>query len=181
MIKLFFEFFKFGCFTFGGGWSIIAQMQKLYVEERREITNEELLDITSVARSIPGTMIGNVAMLFGYHMAGILGGVMCVIGMILPPMIVLTVITYFYSIFQDNVWVAAAMTGVRAAVVPIVFSVASRMMKGAFAYAPCYVIFAVAIILNVFFDVSCIWIVVMGAVCGLFVCEIIERKGDGKA
>ena len=62
LLALFWEFFQFGCFTFGGGWSIVAQMQRLYVEKRKTITGEELLDITSVGRSLPGTMIGNVAM-----------------------------------------------------------------------------------------------------------------------
>ena len=59
--ELFVQFMKFGLFTFGGGWSIVAQMQKLYVEEKHTITAEELLDLTSVGRSVPGTMIGNVA------------------------------------------------------------------------------------------------------------------------
>ena len=68
---LFGQFFQFGCFTFGGGWSIVAQMQKLYVEKEKTITSQELLDITSVGRSLPGTMIGNVAMLYGYRAAGI--------------------------------------------------------------------------------------------------------------
>lgn len=72
---LFGQFFQFGCFTFGGGWSIVAQMQKLYVEKEKTITSQELLDITSVGRSLPGTMIGNVAMLYGYRAAGILGGI----------------------------------------------------------------------------------------------------------
>ena len=47
LLALFWEFFQFGCFTFGGGWSIVAQMQRLYVEKRKTITGEELLDITS--------------------------------------------------------------------------------------------------------------------------------------
>ena len=50
---LFGEFFQFGCFTFGGGWSIVAQMQQLYVEKKHTLTGEELLDITSVGRSLP--------------------------------------------------------------------------------------------------------------------------------
>ena len=68
--ELFVQFMKFGLFTFGGGWSIVAQMQKLYVEEKHTITAEELLDLTSVGRSVPGTMIGNVAVLYGYRVAG---------------------------------------------------------------------------------------------------------------
>ena len=71
ILELFLQFMKFGLFTFGGGWSIIAQMQKLYVEQEHTITSEELLDLTSVGRSLPGTMIGNVAMLYGYRVAGI--------------------------------------------------------------------------------------------------------------
>ena len=48
---LFWQFFKFGCYTFGGGWPIVAQMQKEYVQKRGWLTEEELLDITSVGRS----------------------------------------------------------------------------------------------------------------------------------
>ena len=49
------DFMKFGLFTFGGGWSIVAQMQKRYVEQQGLLTQEELLDLTSVGRSLPGT------------------------------------------------------------------------------------------------------------------------------
>ena len=77
---LFWQFFKIGCYTFGGGWSIVAQMQKEYVEKRHWLTEEELLDITSVGRSLPGLMIGNVSYLFGYHVAGFPGALACLLG-----------------------------------------------------------------------------------------------------
>ena len=117
--KLIAHFFLLGCYTFGGGWSIVAQMQKMYVIREKTLTQEELLDITSVGRSLPGTMIGNVACLYGYHVAGVLGALACIFGMILPPMIILSAITFFYPKFRDNVYVARAMVGVRAAVVPM--------------------------------------------------------------
>ena len=128
VLGLFFQFMKFGLFTFGGGWSIVAQMQKLYVEQEKVITSEELLDLTSVGRSLPGTMIGNVAMLYGYRVAGVAGGMACLFGMILPPLAVLAVITQFYTAFQNNLWVAAAMRGIRAAVVPIMISAVLGMV-----------------------------------------------------
>ena len=133
---LFGQFFQFGCFTFGGGWSIVAQMQKLYVEKEKTITSQELLDITSVGRSLPGTMIGNVAMLYGYRAAGILGGIACVIAMVTPPMIVLSLITYFYTLFKENLWVMSAMTGVRAAIVPIIASAGRQYGKGSLPLSP---------------------------------------------
>ena len=70
---LYLYFFKIGWFTFGGGWSIVAQMQTDFVERDKQIEAHELLDIVSVGRSLPGTMIGNVAYLFGYHMCGVPG------------------------------------------------------------------------------------------------------------
>lgn len=178
-LKLFGQFFQFGCFTFGGGWSIIAQMQKLYVEKEKSITSQELLDITSVGRSLPGTMIGNVAMLYGYRVGGLACGIVCVVAMITPPMIVLSVITYFYTIFKENMWVVSAMTGVRAAIVPIIASAAINMVKGAFRFPPCFLLAALAFVLYFFFNVSCVVLVLLGVVCGFLICEIYERK-EGK-
>ena len=176
VLGLFFQFMKFGMFTFGGGWSIVAQMQKLYVEQEKVITSEELLDLTSVGRSLPGTMIGNVAFLYGYRV----GGMACLFGMILPPLAVLAVITPFYTAFQNNLWVAAAMRGIRAAVVPIMISAVLGMVGSAFRYPPCYAVMLLVIALYLFFNVNCVYLVVIGAVCGLLIAEFYERKGDKK-
>lgn len=176
---LFWEFFQFGCFTFGGGWSIVAQMQRLYVEEKHTITGEELLDITSVGRSLPGTMIGNVAMLYGNHVSGLPGGVVCLLAMALPPFLVLSVLTLCYTAVRDNYWVAAAMTGVRAAIVPIMASAALPLVKGAFRYPPCVAVALLSFALYLFWNVSCVLLVVMGLLAGLLICEFYERRGGG--
>ncbi len=115
---MFLEFAKFGCFTFGGGWSIIAQMQQYYVDKRKEITSQELLDLASVAKSLPGTMIANVAMLYGYRAGGPIGGFLCVFGMVFPPMVILIAISFFYRTFRSSYWVMAAMEGMQAAEIP---------------------------------------------------------------
>lgn len=178
--QLFWQFFKFGCFTFGGGWSIVAQMQQVYAREKRLLGEEEILDLAAVGKSVPGTMIGNVAMLFGYRMGGYLGGLACVLGMILPPFAVLAVVTVFYGAIRGNPWVAAAMTGIRAAVAPIIFSAVVGMFQGAFAYPPCFVIAAAALVLYLGLGVSGVWLMLGGAVCGLALCEYYERRGKGK-
>lgn len=179
-LLLFVQFLKFGCFTFGGGYSIIAQMQKIYVEERHTITNEEILDLTSVGRSLPGTMIGNIAMLFGYRESGVLGGIACLTGMVLPPMVMLSVITLFYNAFRNSFWVAAAMSGVRAAVVPIIFSAALNLIHGAYRVPPCILVTLLIFVLYSLFNVSCIWLMVIGAACGLAISGIYEKRGTLK-
>lgn len=177
--QLFLTFFKLGCFTFGGGWSIVAQLQRIYVEGKKCITEEELLDMTSVGRSLPGTMIGNVAMLFGHRFCGVVGGVACVLGIVLPPMIMLSVIALFYTAFRNNIWIAAAMSGVRAAVVPIIFSAAVGMVKGAFKFPPCIFVMLLTLGLYLFFNVSGVALVLIGAVCGILISEIYERRQGG--
>lgn len=165
--EVFTYFFHISWFTFGGGWSIVAQMQKDYVEQKRELTDEELLDIVSVGRSLPGTMIGNVAYLFGYRQAGILGGVLSVVGMVLPPMIILSVLTYCYVLFKENIWVAKMLGGVRAAVVPIILSAAIKLSKGAFPEKICYALCIGGCVLNLVFGVNCVLVILLGVAAGL--------------
>ena len=165
--EVFTYFFHISWFTFGGGWSIVAQMQKDYVEQKQELTDEELLDIVSVGRSLPGTMIGNVAYLFGYRQAGILGGVLSVVGMVLPPMIILSVLTYCYVLFQENIWVAKMLGGVRAAVVPIILSAAIKLCKGAFPEKICYALCIGGCVLNLVFGVNCVLVLLLGVAAGL--------------
>ncbi len=167
--EVFTYFFHISWFTFGGGWSIVAQMQKDYVEQKQELTDEELLDIVSVGRSLPGTMIGNVAYLFGYRQAGILGGVLSVVGMVLPPMIILSVLTYCYVLFKENIWVAKMLGGVRAAVVPIILSAAIKLCKGAFPEKICYALCIGGCVLNLVFGVNCVLVILLGVAAGLMI------------
>ena len=169
-------FLKFGCFTFGGGWSIVAQIQKEYVEKRHWITDEELLDFTSVGRSVPGLMIGNASVLFGYRSAGILGALAALFGIIAPPVAIMLGVVFLYDLVKDNIYVARAMIGVRAAVVPIIFSALIKLFKSGMKDLMCYVIALGALALCLFTHVNNVLIVLMGAAAGLIVQEVRSRR-----
>ena len=175
-LQLFLEFAKIGCLTFGGGWSIIAQMQQLYVDKRKEITSQELLDLASVAKSLPGTMISNVAMLYGYRVGGLSGGFAAVFGMILPPLVVIIVISCFYAAFRTNIWVNAAMEGMQAAVVPIIFSAAVNLVKGSMPYPPCVLLLLISVAAYLFTDINPILLVLLGVALGLVIGSYYERR-----
>jgi chromate transporter len=166
-LSVFKTFLKFGCFTFGGGWSIVAQMQKEYVEDKGWITDEELLDFTSVARSTPGLMIGNTSVLFGYHAAGIPGALAALLGMVIPPIIVMLGVVVLYDQVKDNLYVSRAMVGVRASVVPVIFSALLKLFKSGMKDAFCYLIAAAAFCLCLFTNMSNVLIVLLGAAAGL--------------
>ena len=167
--NLYIYFFRIGWFTFGGGWSIVAQMQTDFVEKKKTIEPQELLDIVSVGRSLPGTMIGNVAYLFGYHQSGIFGGVMAVLGIITPPLIMLSILTLFYQTFRDNVWVAKALKGVRAVVAPVILSAVIKLQKTGttLSRALFYTLCAAGCILSLAFQISSVLVVLAGVGAGL--------------
>ena len=180
-LRLFLQFLKFGCFTFGGGLNIVAQMQRLYVDEQKKITNIELLDMTGVARSLPGLFVGNVAFLFGYRDSGYPGAFAALLGMVIPPMIALSVITYFYKEFHSQTTVMSAMTGVRAAVVPIMLSAVLGLLRGAFPVRICYAVTAAALGAYLFLKVNCVWLVVGGAAAGLAISRFMKEDGGNGA
>ena len=164
---IFLYFFRISWFTFGGGWSIVAQMQKDFVDDHPIMTAEELLDIVSVGRSLPGTMIGNVAYLFGYRQCGVFGGILAAVGMVMPPMLILSVLTVCYGALKDNIWVAKMLAGVRTAVVPIMASAAWKLRKGAFSNSVCYVICIGGCVMAAVFKVNCVLVILAGLLVGI--------------
>jgi chromate transporter len=166
-LTIFAFFFKIGCFTFGGGWAILAQMEQEFVNKRQVITKAELLEMVAVGKSCPGIMITNISLLFGYHVAGVFGALCAVFGIIGPAVIILTIVAQFYNAFKDSYWVHAALVGIRAAVVPIIGSAALSLGKDALSTPPAIAICAVAFCLSLFMGISNIILVLLGVACAL--------------
>lgn len=160
---------KISCFTFGGGWSILAQMQKEFSEKRGWISEEELMDFASVGRSLPGIMILNNTTMFGYRLGGVLGAIIADIGLVVPPLVVICIVTGFYDAIKDNIWVAKAMVGVRAAVVPVILEATVKLGKKGLVDKIAWGIMLAALVLCLFTRVGNVAIVVLGAVAGLLI------------
>ena len=111
---LFLSTLKLSAFTFGGGFVIIPLMRKRFVEQLGWIEEQEMLDLTAIAQSSPGAIAVNASILVGYHVAGVAGALLSIIGTILPPLVIISVISMFYKAFRDNAIVSMAMTGMLA-------------------------------------------------------------------
>ena len=88
-------------------------------------------------------------------------------------------ISFFYNAFRSSYWVMAAMEGMQAAVVPIIAGAALGMVKGSVKYSPCVLVVAASFVLYTFFQVSAVYLVLMGVAAGLLIGEYYERKGAG--
>lgn len=123
MWDLFTATFTLSAFTFGGGFVIVSLMKKKFVEELKWFEEDEMLDITAIAQSSPGPIPVNASVIIGYRMNGILGSITAILGTILPPMIIISVISVFYQQFRENQIIAIALKVMRAGVAAVIFDV----------------------------------------------------------
>ena len=130
---LFSATFQLSMFTLGGGFVIVPLMRKKFMEEKHWIDEDEMMDLTAIAQSAPGSMAVNASILVGYRLAGIMGVFVTVLGTVLPPLIILTIISMFYAAFKSNTYVAMAMKGMQACVAAIIIDVVITMGKGVLA------------------------------------------------
>ncbi len=128
--KLFTSVFRLSACTFGGGFVIVPLMRKRFVEELGWIGEQEMLDMTAIAQSSPGAIAVNAAILVGYHVAGIPGALLTVLGTVTPPLIIISVISMFYQAFRDNAIVSLVMSGMLCGVAAVIFDVVLDMVKG---------------------------------------------------
>lgn len=127
---LFQSTFCLSAFTVGGGFVIVPLMKKKFVDELGWIDENEMLDITAIAQSSPGAIAVNASILIGFRLAGLAGALVTILGTILPPLILLSVISVFYEAFRDNVFFNALMTGMRAGVAAVIVDVVMKMSLG---------------------------------------------------
>ena len=128
--KLFRSTFYLSTFTFGGGFVIIPLMRKKFVEELQWIEEKEMLNLVAIAQSSPGALAVNASILVGYRLAGPLGSVVTILGTILPPLIIISVISMFYAAFRDSLLVSAVMKGMQAGVAAVILDVVLNMAIG---------------------------------------------------
>ena len=114
--KLFFSTLYLSAFTFGGGYVIVTLMQKKFVDQYHWIDKDEMLDLVAIAQSAPGAIAVNGAIVVGYKLAGFIGAVVAIIATILPPFVVISMISFIYAIIRDNIIVSQMLEGMQAGV-----------------------------------------------------------------
>lgn len=127
--KLFLSVFQLSACTFGGGFVIIPLMRKKFVEKLHWISEDEMMDLTAIAQSSPGAIAVNASILVGYHVAGILGAALTVLGAILPPLIIISIVSLFYQTFRNNRIVSMFMAGMLCGVAAVICDVVIRMIQ----------------------------------------------------
>lgn len=178
-ITLFTSTFKLSASTFGGGFVIIPLMRKKFVEELGWISEEEMLDLVAIAQSSPGAIAVNASILVGYRVAKIKGSIISVIGTILPPLIIISIISLFYKQFRDNFIINLMMKGMLCGVAATILDVVFNMAKTIFTQKRLLpvLMMILAFIANYYLAINIIIIIIISALIGSLDTLYQEKKG----
>lgn len=179
--QLFFSTLYLSTFTFGGGYVIVTLLKEKFVDELHWIDEEEMLDLVAIAQSSPGAIAVNRAIVLGYRMAGIPGVIVSVLGSVIPPVVILTVISFFYTAFKSNVWIQALLRGMTAGVSAVILSVVWDMTAGLVKQKDLslLIVAVLAFAANYFFRLNVIFIILVCAVFGVIRTLLRERRARG--
>lgn len=115
--------FIISAFTFGGGYVIVSLMKDTFVDKYHWLEEKEMLDLIVIAQCSPGAIAVNGAIVVGYRLAGVLGIIVSVIATILPPIMILSIISILYTYFISIRWISLVLQGMKIGVIALLVSV----------------------------------------------------------
>lgn len=180
--KLFITTLYISSFTFGGGFVIVTFMKKKFVDELHWLDEQEMLDMTALAQSAPGAIAVNAAILVGWQVEGLAGMLVAVLGTILPPMVILSIISVFYTAFASNHYIALLLkgmqAGVAAVILDVVFDLGSKVARsGSWVYIA---LMAAAFVANTVLHINVILVILAAAAFGVVRALRQQKKGGAK-
>ena len=129
LINLFLTMFKIGLFTFGGGYAMISILQDEFVERKKWIESDEFMNLVTIAESTPGPIAINSATYIGYKVSGLLGSIVATIGMVIPSLTIIYIISLFFNEFLSIEIISNAFKGIQVCVIFLILSAGIRMFK----------------------------------------------------
>lgn len=128
--NIFLKNFYISAFTFGGGYVVIPMIRKFFVEELELVSEADLLDMAAIAQSTPGAIAVNLAVLVAYKIKGLKGAIIGFIATILPPLLILSMISISYDAFRSSTIIAALLKGMEAGVAATIVDLVLDMSLG---------------------------------------------------
>lgn len=166
---LFLSTLTISTFTFGGGYVIVSLLKKKFVDELHWLEADEMLDLAAIAQSSPGAVAVNAAILVGYRTLGLPGMAIAVLGTIIPPFVIISLISLCYTAFRTNPIVAAVLKGMQSGVAAVIADVTVNLSRNVQRESG---VIGVLIMVGAFlaswmFNVNVLWIIFVCAVYGL--------------
>lgn len=172
LLDIFLTFAKIGAFTFGGGLAMLPLFEREVVDNKGWITREEVLDIYAISQSIPGVIAGNSATFIGYRLAGVVGAVTALVGVLMPSFIVIILIATHFTQFRENFYVAKALRGATTSVAALIILAAVRIGRASLKNTFSVVLGISTLLMALLTNVDMIYVIVAGGLLGMLASRI---------
>ena len=173
---MFIKFFKIGIFTFGGGYAMISLIHAEVVSNTKWLDDEEMLNMIVIAESTPGVLAVNTATFVGYKIAGVLGSAAATIGITLPSLLIISIISLFFDEFKNLKYVEYAFNGIRAGVVLLILNAVLKLNKKNKKDLFYFIMLGLTIIAALFFKIGTVYILLAAMVLGILYTYIFLRE-----
>jgi chromate transporter len=165
-LELFWAFIVVGCTTFGGGYTAIPVLEREMIKKRGWLTMDEVLDFYTIAQITPGIILVNIATFSGYKRKGIPGGIIATIGLVVPGVSLMLLISLFIKRFAEYPIVQHAFSGIRLAVCALILDTTVKLFKGFWKDYKALIISIIAFVLSAIFSVSPVYIIPVAGLAG---------------
>lgn len=152
-----------------GGYAIIGIMKDKFVNKKKWISEDEMIDLLAIAQSTPGPIAINTSILVGYRICGFVGAIVTMLGTTLPPLIIMSVVAAFYQQFKDIKIIRYIMHGMSAGVAALLVNVTIDLFTNLTKLKSTlsYILFVVAFVLIRFTNVHILFIALGCAIAGI--------------
>ncbi len=179
-LDFYLTWFRIGLFTFGGGYAMLPMIEKEVIEKRHWTTEDEVMNYYAIAQCTPGVIAVNVATFVGYFQKGILGALVCTLGVISPSIVIISLIAGVLTAFSDLAVVQHALSGIRIAVCVLMSTSILKLFKKGVIDAGSGFIFLLILACAVFSNVSTVVLVVVSGILGVVFSLIKGKKGGNQ-
>ncbi|UOQ49309.1 chromate transporter [Gracilibacillus caseinilyticus] len=177
LVSLFMTFLKISPMTFGGGYAMIPLIEKEIVDRKKWVEAKDLSEIFALAQSVPGAIAINAATFVGYRLAGVMGALVAMIGILLPTFLIVVTLSMVFVLIKDNALVADAFMGIRPAIVALIAFAAYRIGITALYDKTTIGIAVITVVLLFLLPVHPVVIIIGGIIVGLLIVELKKHLG----
>ncbi|SEN46203.1 chromate transporter [Amphibacillus marinus] len=166
LLNLFLTFARIGALTFGGGYAMLPILQRELVDQRKWVTEEELMDYFAIGQTTPGVIAVNTATFIGQKRKGTLGGAIATLGVVFPSIVIISIVAMFINNFADSVILQNAFAGIRVSVYVLILNAVLKLWKSAIVDKIGIIIFIAIFSLSIFTNLSPILFIVGAGLAG---------------
>lgn len=176
LFNLFLVFVKIGAILLGGGYVILPIMTSEFVDKRKLVTHEDMIDYFALSQSLPGIIAANISMFIGYKLRGKRGAIIAMIGVTFIPFWSIVLLASVLGALINNSYVQGALWGVGVAVIALIILTIREMWQKSNRNAYFYAIFLLTLITLLLFKLSPIQAILLFVILGAGFKRLMEVK-----